>query len=129
MSDQHSNPPKKSGLDHVTVDVNDLHSAIDFYRNILGLTELQIPDTIKDSGIRWFDLKNGQALHLVENKRETSADNAHFAITVEDIEAWRTYLKGISVEIVPAKIKLYNAERFFIRDPSGNRVEIVKWLE
>jgi catechol 2,3-dioxygenase-like lactoylglutathione lyase family enzyme len=129
MFNQYSQPPEISGLHHIAVDVSDLQAAIDFYRNILGLAELPTPDDVKDSGILWFDLKNGRALHLVENKELSHTGKAHFAITVEDIEVWRQFLAEKNVEIFSPLLNLYNAERFFLRDPSGNRVELVKWLD
>jgi catechol 2,3-dioxygenase-like lactoylglutathione lyase family enzyme len=129
MSEQHLHPPKINVLNHIAIEVNDIQKALAFYLNILGLTELTTPGDVKESGIRWINLGNGQALHLVENREATSANIAHFAITVDDIEVWRTYLTSKDVEIFSPKIKLYNAERFFLKDPSGNRLELVKWLD
>jgi len=129
MYDQQSHSPEISGLNHAAIEVNDLQAAIYFYREVMGLVQLPMPAAVKGIGIRWFDLKNGQALHLVENRKASSPNKAHFAIAVKDIEPWRTYLKRIGIEIIPPKVKLYNAERFFLRDPSGNRVELVKWLD
>ncbi len=129
MSEQHLRPPPINVLNHVAIEVNDIQEALFFYLDVLGLTELTTPADVKESGIRWIDLTNGQALHLVENRVKTSTNIAHFAITVDDVEEWRTYLKDRGVEIFSPKIKLYNAERFFLKDPSGNRIELVKWLD
>ena len=129
MSEQQLHPPQINILNHIAIEVNDIHKALAFYLEILGLNELETPIDVKESGIRWIDLRNGQALHLVENREATSANIAHFAITVDDVEVWRTYLGGRGVEIFSPKIKLYNAERFFLKDPSGNRIELVKWLD
>ena len=129
MSEQKLHPPQINVLNHIAIEVNDIPDALAFYLDVLGLTELSTPDDVKESGIRWIDLKNGQALHLVENRDATSANIAHFAITVDDVEVWRTYLNGRGVELFSPKIELYNAERFFLKDPSGNRLELVKWLD
>jgi catechol 2,3-dioxygenase-like lactoylglutathione lyase family enzyme len=129
MSKQYSHTPKINGLNHITIEVSDLQVAIDFYCNILGLTELPTPDAVKDYGIIWFDLNDGRALHLVQNKGVSQTGKAHFAITVENIEAWRKFLEGKNVEIFSPMFKLYNAERFFLKDPSGNRIELIKWID
>jgi catechol 2,3-dioxygenase-like lactoylglutathione lyase family enzyme len=129
MSEQQLHPPQINVLNHIAIEVNDIHKALSFYLDALGLTELATPEDVKESGIRWIDLRNGQALHLVENREASAANIAHFAITVDDVEAWRTYLKGKGVEIFSPKIQLYNAERFFLKDPAGNRIELVKWLD
>ena len=129
MPEQHLHPPQINVLNHIAIEVSDIHEALAFYLDVLGLKELKTPIDVKSSGIRWIDLRNGQALHLVENREASAADIAHFAITVDDVDAWRTYLKGRGVEIFSPKVRLYNAERFFFKDPAGNRIELVKWLD
>ena len=129
MSGQHLHPPQLEVLNHIAIEVNDIDDALAFYLDILGLTELPTPADVKESGIRWIDLSNKQALHLVENRDASSANIAHFAITVDDVEVWRTYLNDRGVEIFSPKLQLYNAKRFFLKDPSGNRIELVKWLD
>jgi catechol-2,3-dioxygenase len=129
MSEQCLNAPQLKILNHIAIEVKNIQEALVFYIDVLGLSEMITPADIKESGIRWIDLGNGQALHLVENREATAASIAHFAITVEDVESWRTYLDNRGVETFSPKIKLYNAERFFLKDPTGNRIELVKWLD
>ena len=129
MNNKESHPPKISSLNHVAIEVKDMNDALDFYLGALGLTELPTPASVKESGFRWIDLRNGQALHLVENKDASPPGTAHFAIAVEDVEGWRTYLTERGVEILAPKVNVYNAERFFFKDPFGNRIEFVKWQD
>lgn len=129
MNNKNSHPPKISSLNHIAVEVNDINDALDFYLGVMGLKELPTPDSVKESGFRWIDLNNGHALHLVDNKEASPPGTAHFAIAVEDVDAWREYLSGRGVEILSPKINVYNARRFFFKDPFGNRIELVKWQD
>ena|ERR1022692_1399119 len=115
-----------SQLDHVSVLVTDIERSRRYYRDLLGLTEIAKPRTF-DFKVLWFDLGN-QHLHLLVKAKPDALSPRHFALRVKDARAARNYLKekGIAVEettVIPG------ADRFFIFDPDGNRVEIVQWLE
>jgi catechol 2,3-dioxygenase-like lactoylglutathione lyase family enzyme len=129
MNTHKSNIPEISGLDHVAVEVNDMKEALEFYTSILGLEEMQTPEEVKAKGVRWLRLPGNQALHIVETKDSTMPGTAHLAIIVEEVESWEKYLNDHNIETHPPKFDLYNAKRIFFRDPSGNRIEFVKWLE
>ncbi len=129
MDDTITQPPKIKSLHHVAIVVQDLLQAIDFYANKLGFKEITAPPTAIEQGIRWFDLGDGRALHLVENEATFPLLPAHFAIEVDDVAAWRAYIGQTDLTILEPTVDLYNADRFFLRDPSGNRLELVQWLD
>lgn len=122
-----NNSPTISQLDHVTLEVHDLDQALHFYINILGIQEINTPEEVKSKGVRWLKLPNNQALHLIEIKDMQEPSSAHIALVVNDIDAWEKHLAENSIEMVPPKFDIYKARRFFIKDPSGNRIEILKW--
>jgi catechol 2,3-dioxygenase-like lactoylglutathione lyase family enzyme len=63
---------------------------------------------------------------LLKDKADTISPQ-HFALRVTDVAAARTYFRerGIPTqETTP----IPGADRFFISDPDGNRIEIIQWL-
>lgn len=120
---------KINRLDHIAIEVKNLKHAIQFYVELLGIEELPTPDAIKQNGIQWLNLYNKTALHLVENKTATPPKTAHIAINVDDLQSWQEFLTEHGIETQQPKFDLYDAERFFFFDPSGNRIEFVKWLK
>jgi catechol-2,3-dioxygenase len=119
--------PKIFQLDHITLEVRDIHQALHFYKNTLGLNEIHTPKEVKSKGVRWLRLPNNQALHLIEINNMQEPSSAHIALVVDDIDLWEKHLSENSVEIQPPKFDIYKARRFFIKDPFGNRIEFLKW--
>jgi catechol 2,3-dioxygenase-like lactoylglutathione lyase family enzyme len=114
-----------SQIDHVSVLITNVDRSRRFYRELLGLKEIARPRTF-DFVVLWFDLGN-QHLHLLLKDRPDSESPRHFALRVTDAAAARTYLRqrGIATqETTP----IPGADRFFIHDPDGNRIEIIQWL-
>ena len=131
MSSNLTDRPGILSLHHVALMAADLDATVDFYSRILGFEELQTPEGAAEKGIRWFDLGGGRALHLVKlpgDFRPPDGSRAHFAVEVDDADAWRRYLEGKGVETTRPLIEIYRAKRFFFQDPSGNLGEFVQWL-
>lgn len=122
-----SHQPSISGLDHVAVHVNDLGLAKEFYEKVLGLSPSDISEDISSKGIVWYRLADGRQIHLFRTDDNLPINRAHLALQVESVEDWRQYLTDRNVEIVQPTVQLYNADRFFARDPSGNLIEFVSW--
>jgi catechol 2,3-dioxygenase-like lactoylglutathione lyase family enzyme len=128
MSGTDNYTPEISRLDHLTLEVRDINEALNFYTKILGLKDIHTPEEVKSKGIRWLSLPNNQALHLIEIKDMQKPSSAHMALVVDDIDPWKKRLSENNIEIKPPKFSIYKAERFFIKDPSGNRIEFLKWI-
>jgi catechol 2,3-dioxygenase-like lactoylglutathione lyase family enzyme len=112
-------------IDHVSVLITDVERSRRFYRDLLGLREIHKPQTF-DFVVVWFDLGN-QHLHLLLKDRPDTISPRHFALRVTDAGAARVYFRdhGIATqETTP----IPGADRFFIHDPDGNRIEIIQWL-
>ncbi len=112
-------------IDHVSVLITDVERSRRFYRDLLGLKEIARPRTF-DFVVVWFDLGN-QQLHLLLKDRPDTLSPRHFALRVADVAQAREYIRehGIAIdETTP----IPGADRFFIHDPDGNRIEIIQWL-
>jgi glyoxylase I family protein len=112
-------------LDHVSVIITEVERSRRFYAGILGLREIPKPRTF-DFVVLWFDL-GGQQLHLLLKNQADTISPRHFALRVADAQAARKYFHahGLSTQettLIPG------ADRFFIADPDGNRLEIIQWL-
>jgi catechol 2,3-dioxygenase-like lactoylglutathione lyase family enzyme len=112
-------------IDHVSVVITNIERSRRFYREILGLKEIAKPRTF-DFVVLWFDLGN-QQLHLLLKDQPDSISPRHFALRVADVAAARSYFRARGI---PAQetTPIPGADRFFIADPDGNRIEIIEWL-
>jgi len=113
-----------SQIDHVSVIVTDVARSRHFYRDILGLREIPKPRTF-DFVALWFDLGN-MHIHLLQKDKADTISPRHFALRVPDAAAARAYLRERGLETHETTL-IPGADRFFIHDPDGNRIEIIQW--
>ena len=113
-------------IDHVSVLITNVERSRRFYRDLLGLREIPPPRTF-DFVVLWFELGN-QQLHLLHKSLADTISPRHFALRVRDVPAARAYFRehGVHTE---ETTPIPGAERFFIADPDGNRIEVIQWLE
>ncbi len=111
-------------IHHVSVLITDVTRSRRFYGEILGLKEIAKPRTF-DFVVVWYDAGN-QHLHLLPKDRPDSTSPRHFALRVNDAAAARAYLRenGIATQ---ETTQIPGADRFFIADPDGNRIEVIQW--
>ncbi|WEA40915.1 VOC family protein [Lysinibacillus fusiformis] len=97
----------------------------DFYCGILGLKEIEKPDSLKGRGGFWLQLGH-QEVHVgTEDGFDRFSTKAHIAYQVEDIDYWKTKLVEHQIEIIES-VPIPSYERFEFRDPFGNRLEIIQ---
>ncbi|MCZ6638114.1 MAG: VOC family protein [Alphaproteobacteria bacterium] len=126
-------------VDHLNVQVppEKEDEAIHFYEEILGLKRLKKPDSLGPAGAHfcisedpWYELHVGVA-------RDTSMADVnknlrnHLGFQVDDLETARKDFEAAGIEIDDAtaaysESRDFHQERFFIRDPGGNRLEILE---
>jgi catechol 2,3-dioxygenase-like lactoylglutathione lyase family enzyme len=119
------NTPEFSQLDHCSVIITNVDRSRRFYRDLLGLKEIAKPRTF-DFVVLWFDLGNSH-IHLLLKDRPDTTSPRHFALRVKDAALARAYFQGkglLTEETTP----IPGADRFFIYDPDGNRIEVIQWL-
>lgn len=113
-------------IDHVSVIITDVERSRRFYGDLLGLREIAKPRTF-DFVVLWFDLGN-QQLHLLHKHEADSRSPRHFALRVADVPAAREHFRRHGIPIQETT-PIPGADRFFIFDPDGNRIEIIQWIE
>jgi len=111
-------------IDHCTVLITNLEAARAFYGGILGLTEIAPPREF-DFVALWYDL-GGQYLHLLLKPNPDTISSRHFCLQVADISAARAHMQKLGVPM-DETVKIAAADRFFVRDPDGNRIELLQW--
>ena len=114
-------------LDHCSVIITDLARARAFYVGVLGLTEIPKPKTF-DFVALWFQLDDGQTLHLLQKPQPDTRSPRHFALRVPDVKQAREHFRSRGIEIQETG-PIPHCDRFFVFDPDGNRIEIIQWLE
>jgi catechol 2,3-dioxygenase-like lactoylglutathione lyase family enzyme len=112
-------------IDHVSVLAVDVAASRAFYGGVLGLREVPGPKTF-DFAVLWFDLGGGQFLHLLLKPQPDTQSPRHFALAVADAAAAREQFRrhGVTIE---ETVPIPGADRFFVRDPAGNRIEVIHW--
>ena len=115
---------KVTGYHHVNILVTDVERAVAFYQNVLGL---EIIDRFQFSfDGAWLQVGEAQELHLAQTSGDVSAGSHHFAVEVEDWdECIRTIeSEGVVFDVAP-DTRPDGSPVAFIRDPDGNRIELV----
>lgn len=107
---------------HVNVEVTDLERALAFYR-LFGLEEIERAGTPNRAGA-WLRFGDGRELHLSIGPAKPSSRN-HFAILVEDLEVARDAFTRAGAPFESER-EIPGLARFFVRDPDGNRIEVVE---
>lgn len=115
-----------TGYNHVALAVKDLNVSARFYREVMGLTPVEVPENLK--AIRyWFKVAPGQELHLLAGRVDPVANNdrngAHFSITIPNADPVEAYLKKIALPYVRQK-RFDGAFQIFITDPDGYVIEL-----
>jgi lactoylglutathione lyase len=112
-------------INHVTLIVDDLEKARRFYTDVLGLEEL--PAYAFDYPVQFYRLNDTQQLHLTEWP-DTPSFRGHLCLQVADFNAaFRTFKAMGIIDIAPwGRVRRLRGGvmQMFIRDPSGNLVEI-----
>jgi len=133
--------PILTRVDHLNVQVppDREAEAIAFYRDLVGFKQLQKPDNLGPKGGHFCISENPwYELHVGIARGTNSADidfkntlRNHLAFQVEELADARAKFEEAGVEIMEAeasysKDRDFHQDRFFIRDPGGNLLEIME---
>ena len=116
---------ERVALHHINVTVpGDAEAAAKhFYGNILGLEEIFKPDVSRSRGA-WYQLGAVQ-LHLsIEDAQPPS--RRHVCYQVRDVAAAERHFRDAGIDILDDERPIAGVQRFFLRDPGGNRIEITQ---
>lgn len=109
----------------VTIPFGDEQKAREFYGGVLGLMELEKPENLKANGGIWFQLGAIQVHVGCEDNEHRSHSKAHIAYNVDNIDACRAKFKELGIQIYE-NTQIEGYKRFDIRDPFGNRIELME---
>jgi catechol 2,3-dioxygenase-like lactoylglutathione lyase family enzyme len=91
-----------------------------FYGELLGLAEVEKPESLRARGGVWFE-----QLHVGVEDDFRPARKAHPALRVQDIDALAARLSGAGKR-VEWDAALPGIRRFYTADPWGNRIELLE---
>jgi len=111
-------------IHHVSLNVSDTEVALRFYRDVLGLREMERPAF--GFGGAWLDAGHGRQVHLIE--ADVPADvGQHMAFRVDDIDAVIVELRAAGIDVPDARaVTGTSIRQTFVRDPDGNRIEFTQ---
>ena len=114
------------GLHHVQLAMppGEEEDAVKFYGAILGLTQVDKPPELAPRGGVWFRTE-GLEVHLGIEEPFTPARKAHPAFLVQDLETLRERIE-LGGYRVTDDVPLEGFHRCHVRDPFGNRLELVE---
>lgn len=115
-----------TGYNHVALAVANIDSAASFYREIVGLEPIPVPENLRT--IRaWFKIAPGQELHLLAGRTDPVTNNdrngAHFALTIPDADPVEAYLKKVGWPYHRQQ-RFDKAWQIYITDPDGYVIEL-----
>lgn len=98
-----------------------------FYCGVLGLAEVEKPESLRGRGGFWLQVGDRQVHVGTEDGVDHMTTKAHLAYEVDDVRAWEELMREHGIEILEG-VPIAGFERFEIRDPFGNRVEFIQRL-
>ncbi len=116
------------GLDHAFITIPDGREgdARRFYGALLGLEEIARPEGLQESGGVWFQA-GGQELHLGSDEAHEATRRPHPGFRVESLTALEDLAHRVEAAGVETQWdeRIEGRKRFYVRDPFGNRVELL----
>ncbi len=112
-------------LNHVAIHVADVDKTVQFYRRVLLLGSIPRPAFTFPGA--WKRLGADQELHIIGERDEpVIAGNRgnHFALMIDDMDAWETHLRQLNVEYLPRRIRPDGAYQIYVCDPDGHCIEL-----
>lgn len=115
------------GLDHVQLAAprGCEPQARQFFGDILGMEEIVKPEDLRKRGGVWFRC-GLQQIHIGVEDNFSSAKKAHPAIHVKGLSALKERLAEHQIPVQDDEL-LPGADRFYVADPFGNRLEFLEW--
>ena len=119
---------KFKNIDHVQLAApkGSEEQARKFFGEILGFEEIEKPAVLKKRGGAWFKYGHCQ-IHVGIEEPFVPARKAHPAFEIENIEGLKEHLTATDVEYIEDD-NLPGANRIYVHDPFGNRIELLEWV-
>lgn len=116
-----------------TITVDKLERSLEFYKNIIGLSEIRRINP--QEGIQCIFLKDeeGSVIELIEDKTISNANvenrehRVSIGFNVDNLDDTIKVLEDNSIEIISGPIEVPGGVKFiFIKDPSGVSIELIE---
>jgi catechol 2,3-dioxygenase-like lactoylglutathione lyase family enzyme len=99
-------------------------AAGDFYVGALGMEQVPKPEHLAARGGCWFR-GDGLELHLGVEEGFRASAKAHPALRVEGFSELRAALEAAGADVAD-DTQLLGHDRCYVRDPFGNRLELIE---
>ena len=110
---------------HVALHVKDIAASTKFYRDVMGLEPVAVPDSLK--AIRsWFKLGTDQQIHLLAGRDfdvKNDRNGSHFALFVTSITDAEKYLTQHKMSF-HKQVRFDGAVQIYVSDPDGYLIEL-----
>lgn len=115
------------GLHHaqITIPKGAEEEGKQFYCDILGLKEVEKPESLKARGGFWLKVGDRNVHVGTEDGFDRNTTKAHLAYLVDDISYWKRWLEKNGIQPIEG-VPIPGYDRFEFRDPFGNRVEMIQ---
>jgi lactoylglutathione lyase len=114
------------GYNHVGLSVKDMYASAAFYRDIIGLEIIEVPENLRPIRV-WFKIGEGQELHLLAGRKDTVTNNdrnaAHFSLTIENADPVEAFLKSKNIPYHRQQ-RFDKAWQIYVTDPDGYVIEL-----
>ncbi|MBP3950751.1 glyoxalase [Bacillus suaedae] len=100
-------------------------TARQFFVEVLEFNEVIKPEGVRNRGGVWF-AKGAIQLHIGIEEPFIPSKKAHPAIEVAYINELKTHLTAHHINYIEDE-QIENANRIFVDDPFGNRIEFIEW--
>ena len=119
--------PLITGIDHVQLEAPPGHEALAraFYGEFLGLPELLKPAALQGNGGVWFALSDGRQLHTGTVQDFAPTLKGHPCLRCTDLHTVLARAESFGIEAHEDR-QLAPLRRVYLRDPFGNRLELVE---
>ena len=110
---------------HLAIQVKDVPASAVFYRDVLGLKPIPVPENLKLTRA-WFDIGDGQQVHLLDGRTETithDRNGSHYALFVENIDKSEQFLKSKNVPY-HRQVRFDGVVQIYFSDPDGYLFEL-----
>lgn len=123
------------GIDHITINLLNVESSVEFYEKVLNLKKLQDVD-MGDHILHLYQLSTVK-LELIEYKEPQKVIRAgntdkgiyrHFAVLTDDMKEIEKRCKefGCGINMEPTYISQLGVTAMLIKDPNGVEIEIIE---
>jgi len=98
-----------------------------FFSEVLGFVEIEKPEVLRKRGGVWFLFGENQ-LHIGVEEPFIASKKAHPGFEVENLEVLKNHLSKHDISFISDE-NLPFANRIYVDDPFGNRLEFLEWIK